>query len=145
MINISFICINFASIILSPQGFIVSYYRKSFIYFFALYFKYIYIFFISSSHFLISSFLFLISLFLIFFEKSPSIVFSSWFSTSTCFIAWSSIAFIYFSNALPSGEHVNLACSIILLWSHGNISSPVRYTYLSILPMIILIFLQLLC
>ena len=42
--------------------------------------------------------------------------------------------FIYFSHALPSEEYVNLTYSIILLWSYGNISSPVRYLYLSILP-----------
>ena len=34
---------------------------------------------------------------------------------------------------MPSGEYVNLTCSIILLWSDGNISWPVRYSYLSIL------------
>ena len=39
-----------------------------------------------------------------------------------------------FSNALLSAEYVNLACTIIVLWSDGNISSPVRYSYLSILP-----------
>ena len=32
-----------------------------------------------------------------------------------------------------SGEYANLACPIILLWSDKNISSPVRYSYLSIL------------
>ena len=40
--------------------------------------------------------------------------------------------FIYLSNALPRGEYVNLACSIILLWS-DSISSAVSYSYLSIL------------
>ena len=49
-------------------------------------------------------------------------------------IPWSSIAFICFSNALPSGKYGNLACSIIQLWSDGNISLPVRCSYLSILP-----------
>ena len=39
-----------------------------------------------------------------------------------------------FSNALPREEYVNFACSVILLWSDGNISSPVRFSYLSILP-----------
>ena len=42
--------------------------------------------------------------------------------------------FVCFSNALPSGQYVNFACSVILLWSDGNISSPVIYSYLSILP-----------
>ena len=44
------------------------------------------------------------------------------------------MAFIYFSNVLPRGEYVNLASSIILLWSDGNIYSPVRYSYLLNLP-----------
>ena len=51
-----------------------------------------------------------------------------------CFSPWSSIAFICFSNAIPSGENVNVACSIILLGSEGSISSPVRYSCLSVLP-----------
>ena len=41
--------------------------------------------------------------------------------------------FYCFLNALPSVEYFDLACSMILLWSDGNISSPVRYSYLSIL------------
>ena len=45
-------------------------------------------------------------------------------------MTWSSIVFICF---LKRGEYVNAACSIILLWSDGNKSSPVRYLYLSIL------------
>ena len=47
---------------------------------------------------------------------------------------WSSIVFIYFSNVFPKEENVNLACFITLLWSWDCISSPVRYSYLSILP-----------
>ena len=43
------------------------------------------------------------------------------------FSPWSSIVFICFSNALPRGEYVNLAYSVIVIWSDGNISSPVRY------------------
>ena len=39
----------------------------------------------------------------------------------------------YFSKALTRGEYVNLACSITLFWSGGNISSPLRYSYLIIL------------
>ena len=50
------------------------------------------------------------------------------------FFPCSSIVFICFSNALWRGEYVNFACSIILLWSDGNISSAVRYSYLSIFP-----------
>ena len=42
--------------------------------------------------------------------------------------------FICFSKAFTNGKYVNLACSIICLWLEGNISSPVRYSYLSILP-----------
>ena len=48
------------------------------------------------------------------------------FKVSTCFIPWSSIVFICFSNALLRGEKVNLACYFILLWSDDNISLPVR-------------------
>ena len=50
------------------------------------------------------------------------------------FFSCSSIIFISFSNALLRGEYVNLACSIILLWPDGNISSLARYSNLSILP-----------
>ena len=39
---------------------------------------------------------------------------------------------IYYS--LLSEEYVNLACSIILLWWKGSVYSPVRYSYLLILP-----------
>ena len=49
------------------------------------------------------------------------------------FFPCSSIVFVCFSNALPRGEYVNFPCSIILLWSDGKISLPVR-NYLSILP-----------
>ena len=38
-----------------------------------------------------------------------------------------------FLNALPSGEYVNLACSIIVLWSDGNISSSARHSFFSTL------------
>ena len=55
-------------------------------------------------------------------------------SAFICFSPWSSIVFISFSNALPRGEYVNLACSIIQIWSEGSIGSPVRFSYLSILP-----------
>ena len=76
------------------------------------------------------------------FGKIPSIDFMSSlfysgfkaFKASTCFIPWPSIVYICFSNVLPRGEYVNFACSIILLWSNGNIPSPVRYSSLSILP-----------
>ena len=80
---------------------------------------------------------FLILLFQIFFGKGPSVNSSSRFSSgfkafkaSTCFIPWSSTVFNCFSNALLRGEYVNVAYSIILLWPEGNISSPVRNTYL---------------
>ena len=52
----------------------------------------------------------------------------------TWFFPCPPIVFICLSNALPRAEYVSFACSIILLWSDGNISSPVRYSYLSILP-----------
>ena len=65
------------------------------------------------------------------FQKNLSIVFmSSLFSSALeGFKAWN--CFILF----PSGEYVNLVLSsIILLWSEGNISLPVRNSYLSSLP-----------
>ena len=64
------------------------------------------------------------------------LIFSSFkvFKASTCFIPWYLNVFICFSNAFLSGEYAHLAGLIILLWSDGNISSPVRYSYLSILP-----------
>ena len=53
-----------------------------------------------------------------------SFLFPSCFNTfkaSICCIARSSNVFLYFSNVLPREEYVNIACSIILLWSDGNI------------------------
>ena len=41
--------------------------------------------------------------------------------------------FCLFFRNFATGEYVNVACSVILLWSKGNISSLVRYSYLSIL------------
>ena len=76
------------------------------------------------------------------FGKIPSVHFVSSlffyalkaFKASKYFIPWSLIVFICFSNALSRGEYEDFACSIILIWSDGNLSSPVRYSYLSILP-----------
>ena len=95
---------------------------------------------ILSSHCLISSILFFISLVLISFQKISSIysmssLFSSdfkAFEVSTCFKPLKK--FIYFSSALLSEEYINAACSIVLVWSDGIISSPVRNSYWSILP-----------
>ena len=39
-----------------------------------------------------------------------------------------------FSKAFPKGKYINWTCSTVLLWSKDNISSPVKYLYLSILP-----------
>ena len=39
-----------------------------------------------------------------------------------------------FSPNLLLTRSINLACSITLFWSGGNISSPVRYSYISIFP-----------
>ena len=49
------------------------------------------------------------------------------FIASTCFS-------VSFSKAFLKGEFANLDCSIICLWLKGNISTPVRYSYLSIFP-----------
>ena len=57
----------------------------------------------------------------------------------------SSIVFICFPNALPNEQYVILACSIILLWSDGIISSPVRNSYYKFYLMRMLIFLLILC
>ena len=49
------------------------------------------------------------------------------FIAPTCFS-------VYFLKAFPKGEYANLGCSIVSLLLEGNISSPVRYSYLSIFP-----------
>ena len=52
------------------------------------------------------------------FSGMTSLIVNFWvigFKVSTCLFRCSSIVLICFSNALPSGEYVNLACSIILL------------------------------
>ena len=48
-------------------------------------------------------------------------------------IPWSSTVFICFSKAFSKEENINLACCMIWIWSEYNISSPVRYSFLSIL------------
>ena len=63
----------------------------------------------------------------------PSICFNSFFLLEgfsdfiapTCFSVW-------FSKVFPKGKYANLACSTIGLWLKDNISSPVRYSHLSI-------------
>ena len=40
---------------------------------------------------------------------------------------------LFFSKVFPKEQQENLAFSIILFWLEGNIASPVRYSYLSIL------------
>ena len=59
--------------------------------------------------------------------------FLSLLDSTNCY-HWSTIAFVCFSRTFPNGEYVNLACSVICLWLEDNISSPVRYSYLSIFP-----------
>ena len=53
---------------------------------------------------------------------------------SVCFCPLSSIVFICFSKAFPKGEQISFSCSIICCWLDGNISAPVRHSYLWILP-----------
>ena len=48
-----------------------------------------------------------------------------------CFLGLQMFLYV-FANTLPGEEHVNLTCSIIFLCSGGNISSPLRYSYLGI-------------
>ena len=50
------------------------------------------------------------------------------------FFAWSLTVFVYFLKTFPKGEQVCLVCFVICSWLEGNISSTVRYLYLSILP-----------
>ena len=49
------------------------------------------------------------------------------FKASTCFS-------VCFSKAFPKGEQLSLAFSTICFRLVGNVYSPVRYSYLSILP-----------
>ena len=76
--------------------------------------------------FLISFILFLTSLVLINFIKITSIDFMP--------CLFSSDFKDFKTSTLPTGEFVNLACSIILFWLDGNISSPARNSYLSFSP-----------
>ena len=95
-----------------------------------------------------SSFPFLVSLFFIFFGKITlinftSCMFSFGFKTSealTCFLPSPSVTFICFLNALPKGEYVNLTCSINLLWSDANTSSPKVIHIYQFYLMVMLIF-----
>ena len=43
------------------------------------------------------------------------------FKASICCLLKSWNVFLYFSNVLPKEEYVNIVCSIVLLWSDGNI------------------------
>ena len=73
--------------------------------------------------------------FIRFFGNIPSICFNSSFllKTSRDFIAPTCFS-VCFSKTFPKGAYANLPCSIICFWLEGNISSPVRYSYLSIFP-----------
>ena len=51
-----------------------------------------------------------------------------------CFFLWSSIVFACFYKAFSNREYRDLACSVILLWSDGSISLPVKYSCVSIFP-----------
>ena len=68
--------------------------------------------------------------------KYTSICFNSSFSLArsrdvkvpTCF------SVVFFLRTCPKGEHANLVYSTICFLSKSNISSPARYSYLSIFP-----------
>ena len=61
--------------------------------------------------------------------------FSPYFSTASISLSpLSLIVFVNFSKAFPSCGQLIVACCITLLGPEGNISSPVRYSYLPILP-----------
>ena len=53
---------------------------------------------------------------------------------SICFLPWFSIVFVCFLKAFFKRKLGNLAFSIILFWSEGNISSCLRHLCLSNLP-----------
>ena len=57
-----------------------------------------------------------------------------WFGSKIFFPNFLSIVFVCFSKAFCNLLIVNLASSIICFWLEGNISSPVRYSHLSLLP-----------
>ena len=71
------------------------------------------------------------------FSRIASLIFNFWFLKLLklqLFFLVLQLFLFWFSNVLQSKEYVNLGSSIILLWSEGNnTSSPVRYSYLSIL------------
>ena len=94
---------------------------------------------IFSYHFLISFISLLISIFIIFLEKIIQLILVLDFLLLSKLIKL--LLFYSFilncfciSNALPREEYVNLACSVILVWSDVNIPWPVRYSYLQVLP-----------
>ena len=66
--------------------------------------------------------------FIRFYRNIPSICFNS------SFLLEGFNDFNRLSKAFPKGEYANIACSIICLRLEGNISSPLRYSYLSIFP-----------
>ena len=129
-----------SSKILQPKEFIISYWWKSYMYLFVSY----YWSFLSilSFSFLVSSDSFLISLFPSSFEKFPSVSFgfadfllvSKFKKLKVIFVNLN--RFFLFSKAFSRGEYVSLACSIIWVWSQGNISWLVRYSYLLVLPVV---------
>ena len=70
---------------------------------------------------------------LFFFESVFRCLYSPWPSTVfICFSLCFSIVFVYFLKDFANGEYLDLACFIISFWLEGNISSPVRYSFLSI-------------
>ena len=66
------------------------------------------------------------------------------FEASNCCFSFFFYCFCLLLKTFPKGEYAILPCSIILLSSDGNISSPVNYPYLKFFQMIKLIFLLLL-
>ena len=119
---------------LSTKDCIVSFGWKSYMYFFASYFKSLLL--ISSSYFLILYLSFFIAIFFIFFGIqfiiAPDFLVLGFLKLQLVFFRFSSVAFICLSSALLIGKYLNLASSIILLWPDGKIFSPIRYSYLSI-------------
>ena len=111
----------------SLKDFVVSYCWKSYVYFFVSCFKFfIFIFFFPIFNFFYFIFNFISSQ--LFCKNSIN-----WFYVLCDLVLQFLKPQLYlfiFSNSLPRGEH----CYVILLFSDRNISSPVRYSFLSTLP-----------
>ena len=85
------------------------------------------------------------------FWSVPKICFSTLFSAAFIYFSpWSSTVYVCFFQVFPEKENaysiiILWACSVFLLWLGGSNFLPLKYSYVSILLVIMLTFLQLLC